>query len=279
MATLVRFKSILAGSYGTDSELYSAYRSQFSGDGGATMDFNAQRVSFVDKLYTDLVTGKYNAFGFTAAKVVANSSVTARIGVQIIFNPAGTGGEYVNKNSSTGIAINSNPFELIQQAQYGNWNTVAYTTTAQIIALGVSGFASTFGQNVTKLPLFFTDGNTMGMIVSPIIQFRSAENIYPDLVYPRGGGPESGAYNIAYVSDWWNTTVDGYFVSNEGEPYYDSTGSSDTIANQDGLDYGPVINTSGGLVFTWTPSETYCPQLRNVFQGISNADNGNIYCN
>jgi hypothetical protein len=127
--------------------------------------------------------------------------------------------------------------------------------------------------------LFFTDGNTMGMIVSPIIQFRSAENIYPDLVYPRGGGPESGAYNIAYVSDWWNTTVDGYFVSNEGEPYYDSTGSSDTIANQDGLDYGPVINTSGGLVFTWTPSETYCPQLRNVFQGISNADNGNIYCN
>jgi hypothetical protein len=277
MATLVRFKSILAGSYGTDSELYSGYRSQFSGDGGATMDFNAQRVSFVDKLYTDLVTGKYNAFGFTAAKVVANSSVTARIGIQIIFNPAGTGGEYVNKNSSTGIAINSNPFELIQQAQYGNWNTVAYTTTAQIIALGVSGFESTFGQNVTKLPLFFTDGNTMGMIVSPIIQFRSAD-IYPDLVYPRGGGPGAGAYNIAYVNEWWNTTVDGYFVSNEGEPYYDSTRSSDTIANQEGLDYGPVINTQEGLVFAWTPSETYCPQLRNVFQGISSADIGDIYC-
>jgi hypothetical protein len=278
MATLVRFKSILAGSYGTSSELYSGYRSQFSGDGGATMDFNAQRVSFVDKLYTDLVTGKYNAFGFTAAKVVANSSVTARIGIQIIFNPAGTGGEYVNKNSSTGIAFSSDPFELIQQAQYGNWNTVAYTTTAQIIALGVSGFASTFGQNVTKLPLFFTDGNTMGMIVSPIIQFRSSENIIANDVYPIGTGPGQGAYNIAYVSDWWNTTVDGYFLSTEEGTYYGSTESSSAIANQDGLFYGPVINTPAGLVFTWTPSGTYCSQLRSVFQGESNASIENIYC-
>jgi hypothetical protein len=186
-----------------------------------------------------------------------NTGTNGTAGGNSTFNPAGTGGEYVNKNSSTGIAINSDPFELIQQAQYGNWNTVAYTTTEQIIALGVSGFESTFGQNVTKLPLFFTDGNTMGMIVSPIIQFRSAENIYPDLVYPRGGGPGQGGGGGAGEAGYSGSTPGSrQYSGGNGAAYFLGTyaggggtahthNSNDGQVNQ-GVNAGKGLGGSGG---------------------------------
>lgn len=115
MATLVRFKSILSkvAVSGLDfrnnvSYLYSTY-SSYAGNGGATLDFNTERNTFKQLVLNDL---RFNAAvsGYTSAKVISNSSVTSRIGIQIIYNPVGTGGEYISKNNTSGIsAYHSTP--------------------------------------------------------------------------------------------------------------------------------------------------------------------------
>ena len=106
MATLVRLKSILQGVAvaGLDfanvkSDLYNTYRTSYASNGGTTMDYNREAATFRQLVLNDL-RGKSWASSFTSAKIISNSSVTSRIGIQIIYDPAGAGGEYVTKVTS-----------------------------------------------------------------------------------------------------------------------------------------------------------------------------------
>ena len=115
MATIIRFKSILSkvAVSGLDfrnnvSYLYSSY-SEYAGNGGATLDFNRERNTFRQLVLNDLrFNGAVNSY--TSAKIISSSSVTSRIGIQIIYNPVGTGGEYISKNNTSGVsAYHSTP--------------------------------------------------------------------------------------------------------------------------------------------------------------------------
>jgi hypothetical protein len=109
MATIIRFKSILGKATVSGlnfnnnvSYLFSSY-SEYAGNGGATLDFNRERNTFKQLVLNDLrFNGALNSY--TSAKIISSSSVTSRIGIQIIYNPVGTGGEYISKNNTTGIS-------------------------------------------------------------------------------------------------------------------------------------------------------------------------------
>lgn len=110
MATIIRLKSILGKATVSGlnfrnnvSYLYSSYNEEYGGNGGATMDFNSHRTNFRAMVLNDLrLNSALNSY--TSAKIISSSSVTSRIGIQIIYDPAGTGGEYISKNNTTGIS-------------------------------------------------------------------------------------------------------------------------------------------------------------------------------
>lgn len=265
MATIVRFKNILGGSLGDAGvNLVSAYRSQFSGDGGATMDFNTQRTDFRQKLLLDLKNRFAPVYGFTSAKIISASSVTARIGIQIIFNPAGGGGDFVDSSENlAGITFASNPAEALRRWQEGDFSTYDYTTTQQIISLGISAAAGVMpgGSSApTKGPIYFTDGETMGMVLHPAISFdggRSARfaGVPNEYFYNNKYPIPQSAFQLAFADQWSSATrTNGYIFFGEGgkgESGWQLQGEFKLFDT--GL--GPFVNTEGGILPIWSNYE------------------------
>lgn len=261
MAVIVRFKNILGGSLGDINagvNLVSAYRTQFSGDGGASLDFNTQRTDFRQKLLLDLKNRFAPVYGYTSAKVISASSVTTRIGIQIIFNPAGGGGDFVDSSENlAGITFASNPAEAIQRWQEGSIDTYAYTTTQQIINLGISAAASIMpGGSASKAPVYFTDGTTMGMVLHPAISFDGGSvgsNGVPNEYFYNNEYPiPQSAFQLAFADQWSSATRNnGYIFFGEG-----GRGESGwQLQGQDALNdtgLGPFVNTGEGILPIWS---------------------------
>lgn len=248
MATLVRFKSVLNGTYGDTSSglnLVSTYRSAYSGDGGASLDFNTVREDFRSKLIVDLKNRLQPVYGFASAKIITATSITTRIGIQFIFNPVGFGGEYVSYQDNAGITLDGSPQGAIRRWQEGDITTSAYATTAQVIALGISTFASVF-QNPTKQPWYFTDGTTMGMVIHPGVDFYGA---YPENVYgPEASGLSITDFQLAYADQWGTVSrTNAKFYDSEGRegPGWVSVGESTTLGN---FGSGPWVASDQGTL-------------------------------
>jgi hypothetical protein len=258
MATIVRFKNILGGSLGDTAagvNLVSTYRDAYSGDGGASLDFNAVRTDFKLKLIVDLKNRFQPVYGYTSAKIVSASSVTTRIGIQIIFNPAGFGGDYVSYTDNAGITFDSSPDAAINRWQQGDISTNAYTTTQQIINLGISAAASIMpgGSNSpTKGPIYFTDGTTMGMVLHPAISFDGVPTVY---FYNQEYPIPLSAFQLAFADQWSSATrTNGYIFFGEGgrgEGGWQLQGTFQ-LSNT-GL--GPFINAGEGILPIWSNYE------------------------
>ena len=245
MATLVRFKSILAGTYGdatTGLNLVSTYRSAYSGDGGISLDYYTVRDDFRSKLIVDLKNRLQPVYGFSSAKIVTATSVTTRIGIQFIFNPVGYGGEYVSYTDNAGITLDGSPAEALRRWQEGDITTSAYAITQDVINLGISTFASVF-QNPTKQPWYFTDGTTMGMVIHPGIDFYAADasNTYG----PEAAGLSITDFQLGYADQWGTATrANAKFLREDrGTFTWESLGESSTLGN---YDTGPWIVAENG---------------------------------
>ena len=253
MATLVRFKNILGGSLGdTDAgvNLVSTYRSAYSGDGGASLDFNTVRTDFKLKLIVDLKNRFQPVYGYTSAKVISASSVTTRIGIQIIFNPAGFGGDYVSYTDNAGITFDSSPNAAIGRWQAGDINTNAYTTTQQIINLGISAAASIMpggSSSPTKGPIYFTDGTTMGMVLHPGVFFDEVPTEY---VYNIEFPIPLQYFQLVFADQWSSVVRTGahLFFGGEGrEGGWQLQGADGLYSQQT----GPFITTGDGILPIW----------------------------
>ena len=265
MATLVRFKNILGGSLGDTAagvNLVSTYRDAYSGDGGASLDFNTVRTDFKLKLIVDLKNRFQPVYGYTSAKIVSASSVTSRIGIQIIFNPAGFGGDYVSYTDNAGITFDSSPTEAINRWQQGDVSTNAYTTTQQIINLGISAAASIMpgGSSApTKGPIYFTDGTTMGMVLHPAISFdggsTGSNGIPTEYFYNREYPIPLSAFQLAFADQWSSAArTNGYIFFGEGGRGEGGWQLQGTFQLSDtGL--GPFVTTEGGTTPIWSNYE------------------------
>ena len=256
MATIVRFKNILGGSLGDTAagvNLVSTYRSQYSGDGGASLDFNTVRTDFKLKLIVDLKNRFQPVYGYTSAKIVSASSVTTRIGIQIIFNPAGFGGDYVSYTDNAGITFDSSPNTAIQRWQAGDIDTNAYTTTQQIINLGISAAASIMpgGSNAPlKGPIYFTDGTTMGMVLHPGVLFDDVPTGY---VYNTEFPIPLQYFQLVFADQWSSVVRTGAHIFFEGE----GRESGWQLIGAEGLrsqSTGPFITTGEGRLPIWSES-------------------------
>lgn len=280
MATLVRFKSVLGGTYGDAASglnLVSTYRSAYSGDGGASLDFNSVRNEFRTKLILDLKNRLQPVYGFASAKIITATSVTTRIGIQFIFNPAGFGGEYVDYTSNAGITLDGSPQDAIRRWNEGDITTSAYATTQQVINLGISTFASVF-QDPTKQPWYFTDGSTMGMVIHPGIDFFGAEgyNTYG----PEAVGLSITDFQLGYADQWGTATRTNAKVLLEGRGVFEwtSIGGSSTLGNTSG---GPWIVAENGTQPLFSEYvQPYCNGNYDSFRflwGVNVRSEANVY--
>jgi len=269
MATLVRFKSVLNGTYGDTTSglnLVSTYRSAYSGDGGASLDFNTVREDFRSKLIVDLKNRLQPVYGFASAKIITATSITTRIGIQFIFNPVGFGGEYVSYTDNAGITLDGNPRDAIRRWQEGDITTSAYATTAQVIALGISTFASAF-QDPTKQPWYFTDGTTLGMVIHPGIDFYG---VTEGTAY----GPEAGLsatdFQLGYADQWGTATRTNakfYSEGGKGEGGWLSVGESIGLGN---YAVGPWISDYAGVLPIISDyGDAYCNGGSNAWYAYS----------
>lgn len=280
MATVVRFKNILGGSLGDTAagvNLVSTYRSAYSGDGGASLDFNTVRTDFRQKLLLDLKNRFAPVYGYTSAKVISASSVTTRIGIQIIFNPAGGGGDFVDSSENlAGITFASSPAEARKRWQEGSVDTYAYTTTEQIINLGISAAASIMPGGASKAPVYFTDGTTMGMVLHPAVSFDLRGNGVPNEYFYNNEYPiPQSAFQLAFADQWSSATrTNGYIFFGEGErgeSGWQLQGESELFDT--GL--GPFVNTGEGILPIWSNYENssqcgpfvYSSQIERWYSG------------
>lgn len=261
MATIVRFKSILGGTYGDSNagvNLVSTYRSAYSGDGGASLDFNTVRDDFRQKLVVDLKNRFQPVYGFSSAKIVTATSVTTRIGIQIIFNPAGFGGEYVSYTDNAGITFAPSPGQAINRWQQGDIDTSAYATTAQIIALGIAAVDGVVPGGATKQPVYFTDGTTMGMVLHPAVSFGGVPDwAFYNLEYFI---PQS-AFQLVYADQWGTATRSNGYIWLGGEGGKGGEGGWGFFGSSQLRDFnmGPFVDDGLGTLPIWSNETTaYC---------------------